>query len=155
MISTHPSFSSLIRAVILSCSTALAVLVLSACSTARTNDDMIAQLCAQTDLSSASQRLVLAGGYHALAKQDLACAERLTIDARKKDSKDPYAALNLGAIYQRSGRIDQARELYALVIELDRGKDNANSEPSHLATRDQQVNKRPAEIARHNLALIK
>jgi hypothetical protein len=130
-------------------------LVGSGCSTARTSDDALAQLCAQSDLSKTSQRAVLAGGYHALEKKDLICAERLTADARQKDLKDPYAALNLGAIYQRSGRIDQARELYNTVITLDSSKDSTGSEPSHLATRDQQVNKRPADIARHNLALIK
>jgi Tfp pilus assembly protein PilF len=129
--------------------------LIAGCSSTKTNDESLAQLCAQQDLSKTSQRIVLAGGYHALAKKDLICAERLTTDARQKDLKDPYAALNLGAIYQRSGRIEQARQLYATVIDLDSSKDCSSKEQSQLATHDQQVNKRPADIARHNLALLK
>jgi Flp pilus assembly protein TadD len=157
--STSPSASSSHsrekRTAISACALLFVVLLSSACSTTRTSDDALTQLCGQQDLSKTSQRVVLAGGYHALAKKDLVCAERLTMDARQKDLKDPYAALNLGAIYQRSGRIDQARDLYSTVITLDSSNDSSSSEQSHLATRDQQVNKRPADIARHNLALIK
>ncbi len=130
-------------------------LAIAGCSSTKTSDESLAQLCAQQDLSKASQRVVLAGGYHALAKKDLVCAERLTLDARQKDLKDPYAALNLGAIYQRSGRIDLARQLYSTVIALEDSKGSSTNEQSHLATQDQQINKRPADIARHNLALIK
>jgi Tfp pilus assembly protein PilF len=133
----------------------LATVLLGACSsTPRSSDESLAELCAQRDLSKTSQRVSLAGGYHALAKKDLVCAERLTLDARQKDMKDPYAALNLGAVYQRTGRIEQARELYSVVLELDGLKNESAVEAAHLATRDQQVQKRPAEIARHNLALL-
>jgi Tfp pilus assembly protein PilF len=134
---------------------ALVSLSIAGCSSTKTGDESLAQLCAQQDLSKTSQRVVLAGGYHALAKKDLVCAERLTLDARQKDLKDPYAALNLGAIYQRSGRIDLARQLYSTVIALEDSKGSSTNEQSHLATQDQQINKRPADIARHNLALIK
>ena len=133
----------------------LAVLTTSACTTTRTSDQVLADLCTQQDLSQTRQQVVLAGGYHALARHDLVCAERLTLDARAKDLKDPYAALNLGAIYQRTGRIALAQEMYALVIGLENTRDNSRESQSHLATRDEQVHKKPADIARHNLALLK
>jgi Flp pilus assembly protein TadD len=93
---------------------ALALATLSAgCSTNQPPAPQVLQdLCATKDLSNTKQRTLLAGGYHAIEKNDLVCAERLTVEARKVDPKDPYAALNLGAIYQRTGRIDLARSEY-------------------------------------------
>jgi Flp pilus assembly protein TadD len=127
---------------------------LSACASTSTSVDHLAQLCQQKDLSSTSQRVVLAGGYHALSRRDLACAERLSLDARSKDMKDPYAALNLGAVYQRTGRLDQARLEYDAVLQLDSASDSKALELAHLATREQLLSRRPADIARHNLALM-
>jgi Flp pilus assembly protein TadD len=128
--------------------------MLGACATPRTGDLTLAELCAQTDLRTMNQRMILAGGYHALAKGDFVCAEKLTLDAHRKDPKDAYAALNLGAIYHRTGRPVQAQALYTVVLELDGQKSDSSSEPAQLATLDQQKQKRPAEIARHNLALL-
>jgi Flp pilus assembly protein TadD len=130
--------------------------LLASCASTGTSDDQLAKLCGTQNLSQQSHRTVLAGGYHALAKNDLVCAERLTLDARIKDPTDPYATLNLGAIYQRTGREAMAKDMYAKTIELDgRNKEQSKATAAHLATRDQLKSKRPAEIAKHNLALFK
>jgi Tfp pilus assembly protein PilF len=121
----------------------------------QSNQDRLAELCAKQDLSQVTQRTVLAGGYFALEKNDLPCAERLTLDAREKNPNDAYATLNLGAIYQRTGRDHQAKDMYVKTMELDGGKADQEKAPeSHLATRDKQKNKRPTDIAKHNLALL-
>jgi Flp pilus assembly protein TadD len=133
---------------------ALALSLVAACASTRSSDDSVAQLCAQQDLSKISQRVSLAGGYYALAKNDLACAERLTLDAKSKDAQDAYAWLNLGAIYQRTQRPELAREHYARAMELDGGKSSDKAETAQMATRDQSRGNRPAEIAQFNLQLM-
>ncbi len=132
----------------------LGVSLLGACASTSAPVDPLTQLCQQRDLSSSSQRMVLAGGYHALSRSDLACAERLSLEARAKDMKDPYAALNLGAVYQRTGRLERARQEYDAVLQLDSSSDSKSVETAHVATREQLVSRRPAEIARHNLGLM-
>lgn len=132
---------------------------LAACaSTSNSSDEALAKLCAQQDLSRTSQRVVLAGGYYALEKNDLVCAERLTLDAKQKDLKDAYAWLNLGAIYQRTGRIELARAHYAKAMQLDggpQGKDQTKgAEVAHIATREQSKGNRPGQIAQFNLSLL-
>jgi Tfp pilus assembly protein PilF len=133
---------------------AASVVVLAPCANPRPAADHLTQLCQQEDLTSVSQRLALAGGYHALSRRDLVCAERLSHAARSKDAKDPYAALNLGAIYQRTGRLDAARQEYEEVLKLDAPDSDSRAETAHLATREQLLSRRPADIARHNLALM-
>jgi hypothetical protein len=49
----------------------LSVFFAFGCATSSTSDDQLAKLCAVQDLSQTSQRTALAGGYHALAKNDL------------------------------------------------------------------------------------
>jgi Flp pilus assembly protein TadD len=119
------------------------------------NNDRLVALCTTQDLRQVAQRTVLAGGYFALEKNDLPCAERLTLDAREKNLKDAYATLNLGAIYQRTGRLSQAKDMYSKTIELDGGnKDQDKAPESHVATNDKQKSKRPTDIAKYNLALL-
>jgi tetratricopeptide (TPR) repeat protein len=136
---------------------ALSAVLLSACASTGSKDEALTKLCAQNDLSNVSQRTTLAGGYFALEKNNLACAERLTLDAKAKDPKDPYAWLNLGAIYQRTDRLAMAREHYAKTIELDRASNQGTTkgETAHIATRDQSRGDSPAAIAQHNLNLLK
>jgi tetratricopeptide (TPR) repeat protein len=127
------------------------------CSTSQPAPQALQDLCASKDLSNTKQRTLLAGGYHAIEKNDLVCAERLTTEARKVDPKDPYAALNLGAIYQRTGRIDMARSEYLKTIALEEGdgKNASSSEGATVATLDNAKNKTPGEIAKRNLERLK
>lgn len=153
------NFVSFARRTLAIVSTALVSSILfTGCASTRSvesNNERLTQLCTKQDLTQESQRTVLAGGYFALEKNDLPCAERLTLDAREKNAKDAYATLNLGAIYQRTGRISQAKDMYSKTIELDGGsKDQDKAPESHLATQDKQKNKRPTDIAKYNLALL-
>jgi Tfp pilus assembly protein PilF len=137
---------------------ALAVLTVGACATqAPSTQQALQELCNKADLSNTKQRTLLAGGYQAIEKNDLVCAERLTNEARQKDPKDAYAALNLGAIYQRTGRIELARNEYKEAISLDGGEknDSEKSEGAVIATLDQAKNKSPGDIAKRNLERLK
>jgi Flp pilus assembly protein TadD len=143
----------LFRTLLASCAAA-SLLAATACSTTP-KADTLSKLCATStkDLHQNSQRVLLAGGYHALRDNDLACAERLTYAAQELNPKDSYAALNLGAIYQRTGRLEMAKEQYAKTIKLDSGP--AGQETAQIATADQAKSQRPAVIARENLVLMK
>ena len=69
--------------------------------------------CASTD-----QRLATKG-FEAIEKSQLADAERVLTEALDSNPDNPYALLNLGAVYQRTGRFDEAREMFERVIALD------------------------------------
>jgi Tfp pilus assembly protein PilF len=136
----------------------IATLTLGACATQQKSaQQALQELCTTSDLSNTKQRTLLAGGYQAIEKNDLICAERLTNEARQKDPKDAYAALNLGAIYQRTGRIELARIEYKEAIALDGGdnKDSEKSEGATVATLDNAKNKTPGDIAKRNLDRLK
>jgi Flp pilus assembly protein TadD len=133
-------------------------LAIGGCATPQqTGQQALQELCKSADLSNTKQRTLLAGGYQAIEKNDLACAERLTNEARRKDPKDAYAALNLGAIYQRTGRIELARNEYKEAIALDSrdSKDSEKSEGATVATLDDAKNKSPGDIAKRNLDRLK
>jgi len=90
----------------------------------------------------------LSGGYEALGKNDLNCAERLTLKAREVDPKDPYAALNLGVIYQKQGKNPMARTQYDEAIRLDGSDSKKSGESASEATNERHINRRPGEIAK-------
>ena len=56
-------------------------------------------------------------GYDAYAKQDYRTAEEEFTKALKDDENDPYAQLNMGALYQATGRPQLAVPLYMKVLE--------------------------------------
>jgi Flp pilus assembly protein TadD len=145
--------TSLLRTLLLA-GAASALLAIGACSTTPKVDTM-SKLCSTStkDLHANSQRILLAGGYYALKENDLACAERLTFAAQGKNPKDSYAALNLGAIYQRTGRLDMAKAEFAKAIALD-AISEGDSETAQIATIDQAKSQRPSVIARENLVLM-
>jgi Flp pilus assembly protein TadD len=154
----HQTLKTIQRSVNLTLMAISAASLIGACSTAQQQSPQQTQqalqdLCATKDLSNTKQRALLAGGYHAIEKNDLVCAERLTSEARKQDPKDAYAALNLGAIYQRTGRLLMARAEYEQAIKLDSnaGKDASKQEPATVATFDKAKNKTPGDIAQRNL----
>jgi Flp pilus assembly protein TadD len=146
---------NLFTRIVSTCFALFSLVLLNACSTTP-KVDTLSKLCATStkDLHQNSQRVLLAGGYHALREHDLACAERLTFAAQELNPKDSYAALNLGAIYQRTGRLEMAKAEYAKTIQLDVGGEG-NNEPAQIATADQAKSHRPSVIARENLVLMK
>jgi Tfp pilus assembly protein PilF len=57
--------------------------------------------------------------FEAITAGDYEKAEALLEVALSINPDNPYALLNLGVVYQQTGRIDQAREQYVKVILLD------------------------------------
>ena len=87
-------------------------------------------------------------GFRALQKADYAAAEPELKQALAAHPGDAYATLNLGAVYQNTGRADLAVPLYREVL-----KTGANLYPTRTAgsaTKQQSL----ADIARANLARI-
>ena len=123
-------------------------------STAVQEQAALGKLCSAEKFDKLTQRELLAGGFQAIQSKQLVCAENLTERARKLDPKDPYAALNLGAIYQRTGRIELAKKEYEQAIVLDGGAANASDSNAVIATLDQAKNQRPSDIAKRNLVLL-
>lgn len=87
-------------------------------------------------------------GFDAFSKNDYAVAEKEFLEAMKDDDKDPYAQLNLGALYQATGRPQLAVPLYMKVLES--GK---NVRPNRKTANAKTQNNAPtlAEMAQANL----
>jgi len=62
------------------------------------------------------------------------------------DPGNPYALLNLGVIYQKQGRLQDARGMYRRVI------DSRSSAVAGQATAEEEVGRRLTTIAEANLA---
>ena len=87
-------------------------------------------------------------GFKALQQGDYSRAEPELKQALADDPSDPFSKLNLGAVYQNTGRADQAVPLYRDV--LVSGKDIYPKRTSGAATPRQSL----AEIAQDNLSKI-
>lgn len=88
----------------------------------------------------------LAKAYElALAGDDLS-AEKALLRAQEIESKNPWVALNLGAIYQRSGHSEKALKQYQFVMELN------SAEVAELISAGARVGATPSDIARANVA---
>ena len=87
-------------------------------------------------------------GFDYYQKNDYKNAEVEFLKAIEDDKDDPYAQLNLGALYQATGRPQKAIELYTKVLET--GK---NVRPNRKTTNAKTAEANPtlAEIARANL----
>jgi Flp pilus assembly protein TadD len=64
-----------------------------------------------TELADEAFELMLEGNYEQ--------AEATLEVARSINPDNPYVLLNLGVVYQNTGRIDQAREMYVRIILLN------------------------------------
>jgi Flp pilus assembly protein TadD len=69
--------------------------------------------CASSDQKLANK------GFDAIEKGQLVDAEKALGQALDENPDNPYALLNLGTVYQRTGRFDLAREMFEKVIALD------------------------------------
>jgi tetratricopeptide (TPR) repeat protein len=65
----------------------------------------------------AQQSQALVDGYEDIVNQRWASAEANLDKALEADRDNPYVLLNLGVVYQQTGRDAQAREMYNRVIE--------------------------------------
>jgi Flp pilus assembly protein TadD len=74
---------------------------------------IIAAGCLSTDQKLANK------GFAAIEQGQYPAAEKALTDALKANPNNAYALLNLGTVYQRTGRFDQAREMFEKVIALN------------------------------------
>lgn len=58
-------------------------------------------------------------GYRAIASQDYVKAERRLLAERRIYPNKPELLINLASVYRRTGRLAEARVLYAAVLEQD------------------------------------
>jgi Tfp pilus assembly protein PilF len=103
---------------------------------------LLLSACASTDQRLANK------GFEAIEKGQLVDAERVLTEALDSNPDNPYALLNLGTVYQRTGRFDQAREMFERVIALD---------PKEVPARKSkfiQESKTLREIAEDNLKTL-
>jgi tetratricopeptide (TPR) repeat protein len=88
-------------------------------------------------------------GYEAMIRQDYDEAEAFFDLALSVNPVNPYALLNLGVVYQNTGRIEKAKNMYLKVIEL-----NSEIKATHTTDITYQ-GKTLADIAETNLRTIK
>lgn len=69
--------------------------------------------CASSDQKLANK------GFESIEKGELVDAEKALGQALDENPNNPYALLNLGTVYQRTGRFDLAREMFEKVVALD------------------------------------
>jgi len=84
-------------------------------------------------------------GFEELSKNNYEKAEEYLERALAINPDNAYALLNMGVVYQNTGRLDKAREMYNRVIELNR---KAVAEKSN---KDWAQGKDLNEIAKKNL----
>lgn len=87
-------------------------------------------------------------GFDAYTKLDYVTAEKEFTKALEDDKDDPYANLNMGALYQATGRPQLAVPLYMKAIE--KGK---NIRPNRKAN-NKDASPTIAEIAQKNLDVM-
>jgi len=58
-------------------------------------------------------------GFADIEKGQLAAAETSLTEAVQANPNNAYALLNLGTVYQRTGRFDEAREMFEKVVALN------------------------------------
>ena len=98
--------------------------------------------CASTDMLHVNR------GYEAINGGRLVEAEQHLASALEVNPDNPYTLLNLGYVYQHTGRYDAAREMYRGVIALDSG-----DRPSKVSV-DSLKGLSVVELAQRNLAML-
>jgi tetratricopeptide (TPR) repeat protein len=112
----------------------LLILALSACGAFQSAPDM------PYDMQMATR------GYEELVLENYDQAEAFFDVARSVNPYNPYVLLNLGVVYQNTGRIEDARRMYRQVIELN------PTQRVDKSTEVQHRGKSLADIAKINLA---
>lgn len=136
----------------------LGSLVLIGCTSFTNDAQSIQSLCGNSDLNFErhSPESLLGAGYKAIQVNRYDCAEKLLLQAQTVSSKNPYVPLNLGVVYQRTGRLDKARAAYAEAIELDSSARGDQVEVAVASTKKAVIDRRMSagEVARYNLTLM-
>ena len=87
-------------------------------------------------------------GFQELSGRNYREAEMLLDEALSLNPNNPYALLNMGVIYQNTGRLDEAQEMYKRVIAL------APAGKATVSNKSSAVGKPLAELARENLIIL-
>jgi tetratricopeptide (TPR) repeat protein len=100
--------------------------------------------------TTASRDMELANqGFEYLNQGNMAGAENYLNQSLAENPNNPYALLNLGVVYMRTGRAEQARSMFDKVIALD---------PKDIVSRSNEpgeVGKTLADLAKDNLKILK
>lgn len=75
-------------------------------------------------------------------------AERYLNEALFLNPNNPYALLNMGVVYQNTGRMQEAQVMYEKVVDLD------SSDKAVVSNKDSSVGKTLIELARGNLEIL-
>ena len=95
--------------------------------------------CAGKDMTLSNQ------GLQAISEGQYEQAEIYLGEALYMNSENPYALLNMGVLYHKTGRLKQARQMYSKVIELQ------PSGKADLSNIDSAAGKSLVDLARENL----
>jgi outer membrane protein OmpA-like peptidoglycan-associated protein len=87
-------------------------------------------------------------GYAAMTAEDYTTAENLFQQALAMNQLNPYTLLNLGAIYHRTGRFEEARRIYQTLIDLD------PPQAAAMATVEGYSGTKLVEIAKINMSKL-
>ncbi len=87
-------------------------------------------------------------GFEEICQDNCAKAEEYLKKALEINPNNPYALLNLGVVYQRTGRPELARQMYQKVIDLDA------KESAQRSNEDWARGKSLADIAKKNLETL-
>jgi hypothetical protein len=107
------------------------VVLFGACASTLTEDDRLSEQ-----------------GFQELSVRNYREAERLLEEALSLNSENPYALLNMGVVYQNTGRIEKAREMYERVIAL------APEDTATVSNKSSAIGKTLADLARENLIIL-
>jgi tetratricopeptide (TPR) repeat protein len=98
--------------------------------------------CATQDMELSNE------GFRAISQKNYGQAETSLEKALSINPDNPYALLNMGVVYQETGRLDKARQMYEKVIALQPKEVAEESNTGSLA------GKGLADIARENMKLL-
>jgi hypothetical protein len=87
-------------------------------------------------------------GFQELSGRNYREAEMLLDEALSLNPNNPYALLNMGVVYQNTGRMEEAQEMYERVIAL------APGDKATVSNKSSAVGKPLAELARENLIIL-
>ena len=74
---------------------------------------LVLTACASTDQKLANR------GFEAIEDGQYVAAEKALTQALEANPDNPYALLNIGTVYQRTGRFNQARVMFEKVVALN------------------------------------
>jgi len=98
----------------------------------------------QTDMRNVNR------GYDSLLNDDLQTAEERFDDALETNPDNPYALLDLGVVYERTGRIEEAKALYQKVINIEQENPTKPARVSESAAENETLR----SIAINNLSRL-